>query len=196
MKRLATCIRVALVVVLALAGCAVPIRGMREVPAETEVKTTPPPGKAAIVFMRPSTLGFAIASSVYEVRDAGDVFIGIVPAKRKLVYFTDPGTSQFMVVSEAADFMGAELEAGKTYYALVTPRMGVWKARFSLRPITGLDEKDFSAWFNECTWIENTPESRAWVKEHWADIQEKKSEYIKKWDAKSDKPILRAGDSR
>ncbi len=190
MKRLAA---VAVLVVL-VAGCAGPIRGMRDVPPGMEVKTTPPPGKAAIVFMRPSTLGYAIASSVYEVKNDGDVFIGIVPAKRKVVYFTDPGSTRFMVVSEAADFMGADLEAGKTYYALVTPRMGVWKARFSLRPVTDTDGKEFPGWFKECGWIENTPESQAWAKANWQDVQSKKAEYIQKWDAKSDKPVLKASD--
>jgi hypothetical protein len=186
------------VLVVALVGCAGPIGHMREVPSGTAITTTPPPGKAAIVFLRPSTLGFAIASSVYELKPDGDVFVGIVPAKRKTVYFADPGTTRFMVVSEAADFMAADLEAGKTYYALVTPRMGVWKARFSLRPVAAkeLDGTEFSDWFQECTFIENTPASRTWAKEHWSDIQEKKVEYLKKWDAKAEKPHLRATDGR
>jgi hypothetical protein len=152
--------------------------------------------RPAVVFMRPSTFGFGIASSVYEIRSSGDVFIAIVPAKRKVVYFADPGATRFMVVSEAADFMGAELEAGKTYYALVTPRPGWGKARFSLRPVTSADDKDFSAWLNDCTWIENTPESEAWAKHHWSSIQTKKTEYVKKWDEKPDKPMLRATDAR
>jgi len=124
----------ALILVVLLAGCAGPITHMREAPGG--VSTAPPPGKAVVVFLRPSSLGFAIASSVYELKAGGDAFVGIVPAKRKLVYVTDPGSTRFMVVSEAADFMAAELEGGKTYYALVTPRMGAWKARFSLRPVT------------------------------------------------------------
>lgn len=181
---------------LAFSGCAGPVRGMREVPTGAEVNRTPPPGKVAIVFMRPSTFGFAIASSVYEVRDTGDVFVGIVPAKRKVVYFTDPGTTRFMVIGESADFMGAELAEGKTYYALVTPRIGAWKARFSLRPVTSADGKDFADWFGDCTWIENTPESQAWAQEHWRDIQKRKSQYIGDWDRKSDKPMLHPGDAR
>jgi hypothetical protein len=169
---------------------------MRDVPPGQDVKTTPPPGKAAVVFMRPSGLGYAIASSVYEVKESGDVFIAIVPAKRKVVHFADAGATRFMVISEAADFMGADLEAGKTYYALVTPRAGMWKARFSLRPVTLADAKELSGWSEDCAWIENTPESEAWAKRNWSDIQEKKTEYLPKWDAKSDKPMLRASDGR
>jgi hypothetical protein len=194
MKRLAAL----LAILVLVGGCAGSVGQMREIPTGTEVKTTPPPGKTAVVFMRPSTLGFAIASSVYHLKNDGDVFIGIVPAKKKVVYFTDPGATRFMVVGESADFMGAELEAGKTYYALVTPRMGAWKARFSLRPVEGreLDGKEFSDWFRDCAWIETTPEAEAWAKSNWTSIQSKKVEYITKWDNKDDKPMLRPADGR
>ena len=191
-----TMLRVVVLVMLA-AGCAGPISHMRESPS-ADVPTAPPPGKAAVVFLRPSTLGFAIASSVYELKPGGDTFVGIVPAKRKVVYVTDPGPTRFMVVSEAADFMAAELEAGKTYYALVTPRMGMWKARFSLRPVTAEDigKGQLAEWDSECRFIENTPVSHAWAKEHWADIQAKKVEYLQKWEPRTDKPALRALDGR
>jgi hypothetical protein len=170
---------------------------MREMSAG-EAPLAAPEGKATIIFMRPSTLGYAIASSVYELRTGGDMFVGIIPAKRKLAYVTDPGPSRFMVVSEAADFMAADLEAGKTYYALVTPRMGMWKARFSLRPLTAEDLRgvQFKGWEGDCTWIDNTPASHRWAKEHWDDIQSKKVEYLQKWEPRSDKPSLRASDGR
>ena len=186
-----------LVLVALLAGGAGPISHMREAPS-ADVPTTPPAGKATVVFLRPSSLGFGIASSVYELKPGGDTFVGIVPAKRKVVYVTDPGPTRFMVVSEAADFMAAELEAGKTYYALVTPRMGMWKARFSLRPVTAEELRggQFSEWDGECRFIENTPASHAWAKEHWEDIQAKKVEYLQKWEPRNDKPTLRAVDGR
>jgi hypothetical protein len=187
-----------LLLAIFVGGCAGPISHMREM-ADTEVPAlAPPSGKAMVVFMRPSGLGFAIASSVYELRSEGDVFVGIVPAKRKLAFVTDPGTTRFMVVSEAADFMAADLEAGKTYYALVTPRMGVWKARFSLRPVTADELKgtQFGDWEADCRWIENTSASQAWAKQHWDDIQSKKVEYLQKWEPRTDKPTLHASDGR
>ena len=182
---------------MVVSGCAGPISHMREM-SVGESPPAVPAGKAMIVFMRPSTLGFAIASSVFELKPDGDVFIGIVPAKRKLAYAADPGSTRFMVVSEAADFMAADLEAGKTYFALVTPRMGVWKARFSLRPLSAeeLREAQFSDWDAECRWIDNTPASHGWAKEHWSDIQSKKVEYLQKWEPRNDKPTLRAPDGR
>jgi hypothetical protein len=187
-----------IVLVVVAAGCAGPVRGMRELPPGTEVTTKPPAGKAAIVFMRPSGLGFAVSSSVFEVKKDGDVFVAIVPAKKKVVYFTDPGATRFMVIGESADFMGADLEAGKTYYALVSPRMGWWKARFSLRPVAGsaLDGKEFAEWLEDCAWIENTPAAQEWARQNAGSVREKKVEYMPKWDTKIDKPMLRAPDGR
>lgn len=187
-----------LAVAVMLAACAGPVGHMRELPVDQQPATAPPAGKAAVVFMRPSSLGFAVASSVFQLKPDGDVFVGIVPAKRKLVYYVDPGSTRFMVISEAADFMAADLQAGRTYYALVTPRMGVWKARFSLRPLTAeeLGGEEFSGWFKECTYIENTPASHNWSKQHWDDIQEKKVKYLEKWEPRTDKPFLRAQDGR
>ena len=95
----------------------------------------PAPGKALVVFLRPSSFGGAIQSSVYDTHEGEDTFIGIVSAETKVAYEAEPGDHLFMVVAENADFMIAHLDAGKTYYALVSPRMGLWKARFSLLPI-------------------------------------------------------------
>jgi len=94
--------------------------------------------------------------------------------------------------------MSADLEAEKTYFALVTPRMGVWKARFSLRPVTAeeLSGLQFNEWDTECRFIENTPASHAWAKQHWPDIQAKKVDYLQKWEPRHDKPTLRASDGR
>jgi hypothetical protein len=169
---------------------------MKDVPAPTTA--APVPGKASVVFMRPSLLGAAIASSVFELRSPDDVFVGHVPAKKKLVHHVAPGPVRFMVVSEAADFLQADLEAGKTYYVLVTPRVGWWRARFSLRPVTAeeLGSKQFQEWFDDCAWVETTDEARGWARQHASSVQEKKVEYLQKWEPRTDKPTLKASDGR
>lgn len=89
------------------------------------VVDTPEKGKSLIVFMRPSSIGYAIQSSVFEVKGDDVHLAGIVAAKKKVAYQVEPGKHLFMVVGESADFMSAELEKDKTYYALVTPRVGM-----------------------------------------------------------------------
>jgi len=151
-----------------------------------------PANKAQIVFMRPSVLGGSIQSSVYEVRDGSQDFIGIVSAKTKIAYNVPAGEHLFMVVSENADFLIAHVQSGKTYYALVSPRPGVWKVRFSLLPIHNdpaakynLNGQDFADWSSETHFVEVNNDGRQWYQENANDISDKRKEYMAKWDRKS-----------
>ncbi|MGH8701141.1 MAG: hypothetical protein ACREVR_08225, partial [Burkholderiales bacterium] len=80
-----------LIVVLAalVSGCAGTIAHMQEVSAD-RAPSGPRPGKAMVVFMRPSGLGFAIQSTVYEVQGNNVALIGVVAAKTKVAYEVDP----------------------------------------------------------------------------------------------------------
>ena len=178
------------VIVLALAGCA-GMRGMREVPATQRIDTTPPAGKAAVVFMRPSHAGYT--ASVFELKKDTNVFAGHVIAFKKLLYVTDPGTTRFIVSGQGADFMDAELEAGRTYYVLVTPGTGTG---FSLRPVTRADDRNFKRWFDDCAWIQNGPEAETWAKEHARQIEARRRASRPAWEKKTARARLRAGDHR
>lgn len=164
-------------------------------------------GKAQVVFLRSSFVGSAIQSSVYDVTSGTPVFIGILANNTKVRYLADPGRRTFMAVSEAADFMQAELAAGKTYYGIVTPRMGVWKARFSLKPIKkdpasefSTASADFAKWLASTKMVENTVESEQWARDNSADVQEKYQEYWNKWQGKTpaekEELTLHAGDGQ
>jgi hypothetical protein len=149
----------------------------------------PEPGKALVVFMRPSSVGFAIASSVYDAPDADTRFIGVVRSKQKMAYQADPGVHRFMVIAENADFMDATLEAGKTYYVLIQPRMGVWKARFSLFPVHNhadpgdtLQNPDFAKWNAKTELVATSPAGLAWYEDNKASVAEKKADYLVKWN--------------
>ncbi len=164
------------------------------------------PDQAQIVFMRPSSFGGAIQSSVFDLKHeqnqlTEDHFVGIVSATTKVLYETEPGFHLFMVISENADFMQANLSAGKTYYALVTPRIGWWKARFSLKPLhkNDLASDDFQDWFDSTEWYQNTDASHQWAIDNWSSIQGKKTEYLPEWNQKSaaekDELTLKTSDS-
>lgn len=184
---------------LLLSGCAGSVKNMSPM-SEAEALSPIEEGKAKIVFMRPSSLGFAIQSSVFEIKGGKPALVGIVAAKKKVAYQLDPGEHLFMVVGESADFMSAELDANKTYYALVTPRMGMWKARFSLRPVhaSELNTADFNDWFEECEWVTKNADTETWFSDNLDNIQSKQEEYYPEWMEKAlaDRPKLSPQDGK
>ena len=185
---------------LLLAGCEGTVQHMRAVPAEA-APAAPQPGKALVVFMRPSGLGFAVQSSVFDLKDSGPpALVGIVAAKAKLAYHVQPGAYQFMVIGENADFMSADVVAGRTYYVRVEPRMGMWKARFGLEPIRQKDlaSAEFASALGECKWVEKNAESDSWAGANMVSIMSKRAEYYPDWikQAESARPRLLAEDGK
>jgi hypothetical protein len=182
---------------LLLGACAGSSSYMRDVTPE-KANYTAQTDKALVVFMRPSTFGFAIQSPVFETTDGNPRFVAIVSAKTKVAYYTSPGNKRFMVVGESADFMDAQLKAGKIYYALVTPRMGLWKARFSLRPIhaDGLKTEEFAGWYKDTRWVENLSTGAKWASSNMPSVQGKMEEYLPVWLKKAEKPKLATDDGR
>ena len=153
---------------------------------------TPTLDQAQIVFVRSSMFGGAIQSSVFDVSGDETKFIGILSAGKKLAFAVEPGKHTFMVVSEAADFMEAEMLGGKTYYAMVTPRMGAWKARFSMHPVRNAGpgefqygSEKFQGWLDSTEFSENTPASHAWAEENLSNIRGKQHDYEAVWREKS-----------
>lgn len=198
-KRTLTAYFAALFFAVMLSGCAGPVKNMQEVPPD-RVVSAPAPGKSMVVFMRPSIFGNAIQSSVFEVTSDKPALVGIVAAKKKVAYQLEPGQHLFMAVGESADFMAADLEPNKTYYALVTPRMGVWKARFSLKPVHAdeLNSAEFTNWLADCDWVEKSPESDLWASSNMVDIQSKQKEYYPDWMKKDafQRPALLPKDGK
>lgn len=182
--------------VMIFSGCAVRSGYMQ--PAGPDATVAPESGKAVVVFMRPSRVGGAVQSTVFDVTTDKNVLIGVVSSKTKVAYQVSPGEHLFMVVGESADFMKADIEAGKTYYAAVTPRMGVWKARFSLRPVTRneIDSEEVKDWVSACQLVEKTTAADQWAKDNAASIQSKREGYYEKWMSKpeADRPMLQKED--
>lgn len=147
--------------------------------------------EAQVLFMRDSFVGSAISASIYDVTGNEPVFIGILQNGTKVAYNTLPGKHTFMVVSEAADFMEADLSAGKTYYSIVTPRMGAWKARFSMWPIKisgsryRLDSNDFQNWKKNTKYAGMTPRARSWYEANRNSVISKQQNYWPVWQRKS-----------
>lgn len=159
--------------------------------SQAELTKGPDAGKTLVTFMRPSSFGGAIQSNIYD----GDNFIGTVSANTKICYQAAPGKHMFMVIGESADFMQADLTEGKTYYVTVAPRMGVWKARFSLNPASGAaSAEEIAKWDAATKEVKTNDKGVAWAKAHQAEIMKMKNEYLPKWESKAeaDKQTLRA----
>lgn len=171
-----------------LSGCA----SSKMMVQENQELVSPTAGKAQVVFMRSTFVGSAIQASVFDVTSGNPEFIGIISNDTKLAYMSDPGKRVFMVVSEAADYMEADLAAGKTYYSMVTPRMGAWKARFSMHPVRNsgsgefqYDSERFKGWLERTKFVSNTAESEAWAAENLGNIKGKHERYWEVWKQKS-----------
>ena len=169
-----------LVSLMILSGCA--STHMTIVPDEQR-SSKPLQGKALIYFVRPSSFGGAIQSTIYD----GDDYIGTVSANTHVAYQASPGKHMFMVVSESADFMSADLIEGKTYYAQVAARMGVWRARFSLVPSNGQHpQSKLDEWINSTKQVTVNEEGRTWARENEPSVMQKKAKYLPEWNAKPD----------
>ncbi len=194
------CIEVIVVVILAvvLSGCALIYKANSKprmnlsVPIDTDIAVEE--DKALVYFIRPNFAGYESHAAVYD----DDKFIGFVPYKQKLPYVVEPGEYLFMVVSEVADFMKADLLPGKTYYVQVVPRMGAFRARYSLAPITKsqLDTEEVRKWINEARLIKNKDEAYNWATNNHESVLKKKKVYFQKWKAKPEdqQPLLKAVD--
>ena len=183
---------VVITIVFLFLGCAGTTKYMQDV-TDPNVTYAPGSNEAVVVFMRPSTYAYAIQSAVFDVTTQENQLVGIVSAKKKVAYRAKPGKYMFMVLGESADFMQAKLEAGKTYYATVNPRMGAWKARFSLGAVhQNIDQAKLNEWKKGCSWVETTDTTYQWAEQNAPSIQSKRDAYIEKWNNKPDsgKPTL------
>ena len=173
---------------LVLTGC----KSTLMTPAEDQQRSNVAPGQSQITFMRSSFVGQAIQASVFDVTSGTPEFIGIISNDTQLAHDTKPGEHTFMVVGESADFLKADLLADKAYYSIVTPRMGFWKARFSLHPVRSeqnagkfkYDSKKFKEMIKDSSYVVTSEQALNWANKNAADISKKLAKYLPAWNAK------------
>lgn len=175
---------------VALGGCAAAPR-YDKVNWATRVQH-PEPGLALIYFVRDGRL---IGDSAIVMDD--DVYIGELPAWGHIAYLAKPGIHRFAVVSEAADFMEADLQAGKTYYANVRRRMGVTTERYSF-----VAHNDPASIDKARQSVDTTPQlcandlGRERFEKRQARIQWTMHRYYKVWETNPTRQILSATAGR
>ena len=170
----------------------------------------PQAGKAMVVFLREPKLALqasAPKTSLFLVHPDGEDqdFIGILLQGKKMAYAVDPGDHLFMIVGEAADFLEAHLEAGKTYYAVVEKRFGVTRPRYSLWPVSrtpdtnlSVSADDAAKLCGDCEWADASDRDRDWYASNKPSVDHKRAGFLKKWNAREeegkDHPVLHRED--
>jgi len=161
-------------------------------PVAEQAQTNAPVGQAQVVFMRSAFIGQAIQASVYDITSGTPEFIGIVSNDTKVSYMTSPGEHMFMVVGESADFLKANVLDGKTYYSVVSPRMGFWKARFSMHPVRNdesakfkYDSKDFKEMLADSLFVKSGAKANQWAVSNINSISKKMHKYLPEWKSKA-----------
>lgn len=96
-----------------------------------------PDDKAVVYFARPSSLGLVINFSYFD----STRLIGKFNGSKYIRYECKPGVHLFWARSENRDFVEADVEAGKIYFILAIPKMGVGKAGVRLVPVDPVDLK-------------------------------------------------------
>lgn len=132
---------------------------------------------AQIVFMRTSFVAGAINAELFEIADGKLKFIGSIPMGSKIVHKTTPGKKVYMAYGTAADFMIADVRAGKTYYSIVRPNWGT--GGFAPTPVRTDGTSDYNT---------SIPDFKEWVS--GTEVLEPMPEEAKKWFAKEQNNIM------
>jgi len=145
-----------------------------------------------VIFIRSAFMAKAIQASVYDITTGTPEFIGIVSNDTKISYMASPGEHMFMVVGERADFLKANVLPDKTYYTVVSPRMGFWKARFSMHPVRNdesakfkYDSEDFKEMLTESLFVKSGEKAQQWAVSNANSIRSKMAKYLPEWKLKA-----------
>jgi len=170
---------------LLLGGCASDV--MVKAPV-AEIKP-PASGMAQIVFMRKSFVAGAIRADLFQVVNGQLKFIGVVANATKIAYQTPPGHKVFMAYGTAADFMEADVVAGKTYYVILRPNWGT--GGFAPTPIRqkndewSMQNPEFSSWLNDTDLVVPNAKAPAYFNERKADFEKIYTKYWQRFQQKT-----------
>ncbi len=159
--------------------------------------TEPEPGKALVVFLRPrrfeAFLGGAEAAPLYD----GDNYLIHLPPKYQFAYQAEPGTHTFMITGITADFLAADLVAGKKYFVVVEPRPLFSGIAYSLRPQNGqIEQATLDFWHLRMRQIVPSDHGRQEAQKQDAVRARMKVDYYTEWLQKPQRPTLEASSGR
>jgi hypothetical protein len=185
-----TRLTIAMITVVAIAGCSA---ARHEIVETTTRVERPESGMSLIFFIRAGAPNRFPGPVVMD----GDSYLGTVPTWGHLAYVTQPGRHMFAVVSEAADFLQADLEPDKIYYANVRQRSGVWESRYSFVAHNEASAIDAARGLVLATpQVRSTDAGREWFEKNRELFERLRSEYLPVWQTNPTKQVLQATSGR
>jgi len=180
---------IALLILAALsAGCA-PMQ--RYYTVVTPPVMTPEPGKAMVIFLRPRRFEALLGGSGPAVLYDGDKYLIHLSTKQQFAYQADPGEHTFMITGVSADFLAAQLAAGKKYFVVVEPRPMFNGTTFSLRPQNGqITQKTLDYWHLKMRQIVPTPYALEMAQKEEVNRARLKLDTYTEWLQKPIRPTL------
>jgi len=159
--------------------------------------TEPVSDKAMIVFMRPDRGGMAFmmgsagGSGTYAMLYQGDKYIGQLLPKHQLAYEVEPGKYNFMLAGFTADFMEAEVQAGKKYFVNIeTIPMGIGIG-FKFRPQNGQqDQAKLEQMHKAMKRVEPNEAGQKFAANHESKRMKLKEKYYTQWQNSKDRTVL------
>lgn len=204
--RLMTKTAVLAVFLASMAGCAsTPQKPQVSVVEPAARITKPGPGKALVYFVRTSNFGWPFPAVLFDDdRHIGSIVLEWDVEKKTakkgyVAYEATPGPRMFSVYSENADFLPANLVAGKTYFVHVRSVIGMWKYRFYLSPQQGqLPQHELDEVIATGRQQVLTPDGVQVVKDSAEDLKQIKADWFPKYQARpaSERLELRPQDGR
>lgn len=104
---------------------------------QSQTIESPSEGKSLVYFVRTNGAGAIVNFKYFD----GEKYLGKFSGVNYMIYECEPGKHLFWSASENRDYIEADLEAGKTYFIEVVPRMGAMKAAVRIFPVAKTDAK-------------------------------------------------------
>ena len=148
-------------------------------------------GKALVTFLRPSSYGGAVSFGIWD----SEQFVGELKGKTSVSYLASPGEHVFFAKAENWAVTKATLAAGKRYYVLMRPRMGLMKAGVIMDPVkSSTPDAEIEGWQRESPLFAPDPAKvEAYTREWLPQVRKA----IENYNAgKADFNLLEAGDGR
>jgi hypothetical protein len=176
---------VVVLVVAFIAGCG------KTVMVKSSSNLIKPSNKSAtIVFMRSSFVSGAIGAEVIEIDGDKMRFVGKLPNGTKIAHETSPGEKVYMIYGTAADFMIANVEAGKTYYVIARPNWGT--GGFAPTPIRktapskyNMQTVEFKEWKDDTELYVKNADADPWFTEKQPKFKEIYDNYWSRFQTKN-----------